>query len=94
MAFTGVAIDKVITLTASLTPASAGAASAAEQTFTLKGIGIGDVIVVTPPAITAGVAPVCCRATAADTVGITFVNPTAGALTPAAGTYRFAVIRA
>jgi len=32
--------------------------------------------------------------TAANTVGITFVNPTAGGVTPTAGTYIFGILRA
>lgn len=74
---------------ASITPSSVATISAVEQTFTVTGVNVGDVIKVTPPSITSGVAPVCARVTAADTVGITFVNPTAGSLTPAAGNYLF-----
>lgn len=93
MAYTGVATDKVINLTASLTPASTGAATIAEQTFTLTGVQLGDVVVVNGPQITAGVSPVAVRVSALNQVAIAFSNPTAGALTAAAGTYRFAVIR-
>lgn len=89
----GAAITGLFRLSASLTPAQVAAASAAEQTFTVAGVKVGDNVSVTPPGITAGVAPVTARVTAADTIGVTFVNPTAGALTPAAGVYRFIVSR-
>lgn len=80
-------------VTASLTPAEVATIVAVEQTFTVNGVKVGDGITVSPPGITSGVAPVCARVTAADTVGITFINPTAGNVTPLAGDYTFAVVR-
>lgn len=77
----------------SLTPVSVAAATAAEQNFTVPGVLQGDFIDVTPPGITAGVAPVTARATAANTIAVTFVNPTAGALTPLAGVYQIQLLR-
>lgn len=77
----------------SLTPVSVAAATCAEQTFTVTGVAVGDSVDITPPSITAGVAPVCARVSAANTVAITFCNPTAGALVPAAGVYRIRVTR-
>jgi hypothetical protein len=78
----------------SITPASVAAATAVEQTFTATGVLVGDAISVSPPSITAGVAPMCARVTATDTVAITFMNATAGALVPAAGAYRLQFTRA
>lgn len=77
----------------SLTPASVGAATCAEQNFTVIGLLVGDFVDLTPPSITAGVAPVCARVSAANTLTVTFCNPTAGALVPAAGVYRIQVTR-
>lgn len=77
----------------SLTPVSVGAATCAEQNFTVPGLLVGDMVDVTPPSITAGVAPVCSRVSAANTLTVTFCNPTAGALVPAAGVYRIQVMR-
>lgn len=79
--------------TVAFTPASVAAASAVEQTVALASAVVGDVICVTPPGITAGVAPVCARVTANGTIGITFINPTAGALVPAAGNYQVTITR-
>jgi len=77
----------------SITPASVAATTAAEQTFTVPGLRVGDFVDVTPPGLTAGVAPVTSRVSAANTLAITWLNPTAGALVPAAGVYQIQVMR-
>lgn len=85
-------------LSVSLTPASVGAATCVEQTFNtgvnaaLGDLDAGDFVSVTPPSITAGVAPVAARSAGGD-LRITFCNATAGALTPAAGVYQIHVVR-
>lgn len=77
----------------SLTPVSVATVATAEQTFTVPGLLVGDQVTVSPPSITAGVAPVCARVSAANTLAITFINSTGGALVPAAGVYRITVVR-
>lgn len=77
----------------SITPASVAAATAVEQTFTVPGLRVGDFVDVTPPGLTVGVAPVTSRVSAANTIAITWLNPTAGALVPAAGVYQIQVMR-
>ena len=91
--YDGVSTRRLFVLTPSLTPASVGAATVAEQTFTVTGVQLGDVICVDHPSITAGVGPCSARVSALNQVAIAFVNPTAGALTPAAGVYRISVTR-
>lgn len=76
-----------------LTPVSVAAATCAEQTFTVQGLRVGDFVDVTPPGITPGVAPCCARVSANNTLAVTFVNPTAGALVPLAGTYQIQLNR-
>jgi len=76
-----------------ITPASVAAATSAPQTFTVPGAQVGDAVFVTPPAVNPGVAPVTARVSAADTVSISFMNATAGALVPSAGVYQFLLIR-
>jgi hypothetical protein len=76
-----------------LTPASVAAATTVEQTFTLLGVQPGDAIDVTPPGLTAGVSVVGARISANNTVALQFVNTTAGALTPLAGSYIFVIFR-
>ena len=77
----------------SFSAAQVGAATTAEQTVTVSGVAVGDFVSVNPPANTKATAVAGARVTAANTVGITFVNPTAGALTPDAGTYLIRVVR-
>jgi len=83
----------VYLISASLTPSSVLAVTAPTQTFTVSGLKTGDHVVVNPPAQLAGVSVAAARVSAADTLAITFVNPTAGALTPTAGTYVIKVTR-
>lgn len=73
-----------------LTPAQVNTITAPEQTFTIPGAPASSAVLVTEDgAPTANVPPVHARRSAANTVAITWVNPTAGNLTPAAGaTYR------
>jgi hypothetical protein len=77
----------------SLTPVSVATVATVEQTFTVPGLAVGDQVTVTPPAITPGVAPVCARVSATNTLAVTFINSTAGALVPAAGVYQIGFVR-
>lgn len=90
-------IYKNAVISASITPASVGAATTATQSFVITALGavVGDqVSAVTPPsAAPAGVFALGGSVTAADTIQITFANVTAGALTPPAGVYQFEINR-
>lgn len=77
----------------SLTPASVAANITVEQPFTIIGINSGDIIIVNPPSLKAGIGIAGVRASAKDEISITFINTTAGALTPPAGTYNIVAIR-
>ncbi len=79
----------------SLTPTAVATITAPVQNFASTGIGLltTDSVVVTPPSATAGVALASAWVSAADQLSIQFVNPTAGSLTPPAGTYKVAVFR-
>lgn len=79
----------------SITPASVATITAPIQNFAATGIGLltTDSVVVTPPGATAGVAQAAAWVSAADQLSIQFVNPTAGPLTPPAGTYLVDVFR-
>ena len=80
--------NSVITLNryyaATLSPASVGATTCAEQLFTVTGVKVGDMVSVNKPTSQAGLAIGGCRASAANQIGITFINPTAGAIVPTA----------
>lgn len=89
----GTAITKIAVYSASLTPASVAAATVAEQTFSVAGLTTADKVIVNGPADAGAVGIAGVRVSAADTLAIRFVNPTAGALTPAAGTYNVVAVR-
>lgn len=84
-----------------LTPAIVATITTAVQTFTVTGLSVGDslqapdqILLVTKAAHQAGLAITSARVSAADTVEITFVNPTAAGITPTAGElYTFVVFR-
>lgn len=86
---------RIYKYSAALTPAAIAATITAEQTFTVTGLVAATdyVIGVEGPAPTAGTGMVGTRVTADNTVAINFTNPTAGGLTPAAGTYVFIIWR-
>jgi len=79
----------------SITPAETATVTAVEQTFTVNGLQVGDIIsgVSSVAAQTGSIAICGGRVTAANTLGITFANPTAGNLTAVAGNYQFLVSR-
>ena len=81
----------VVSLT--VDPASVATITTVEQTFTLNGVKVGDMIFANKPSCTTGLGIAGVRATAANTVGVTFVNPTAGSVDAASETWNFLVVR-
>lgn len=77
----------------SFTAAEVGAATSAEQTVTITGVLAGDQVSVSCPANTKAAVCTGARVSASNTVALRFVNPTAGALTPDAGTYLLRITR-
>ena len=80
----------------SLTPSAVATITTAAQNFANTGIGlaVGDYVSVAfNGAQTAGVGVLDAYVSAADQLTIRFVNPTAGSVTPAAGTYLVSVQR-
>lgn len=88
-------INELQIVSVALTPSAVSANTTAQQTFTVTGVKVGDVVVaVEKPSHQAGLGIVGARVTAADTVGITFSNNTGAGITPTAGeTYDFVVAR-
>lgn len=86
-------VASISVIEVSLTPAEVATIAAPAQTFTVPGLQVGDAVIVNPPSVTAGVAIANARVSAANTLSIQFVNPTAGALTPAAGVHIITVFR-
>lgn len=88
---TSVAGGSLVSLT--LTPASVGSATVAKQSLSVAGLAIGDSVIPLSNPISNAVALTGADVIAPGLVRLTFVNPTAGALTPTAGTYTFLVIK-
>ncbi|MES2904821.1 MAG: hypothetical protein V4696_11605 [Pseudomonadota bacterium] len=89
----GTELSQIKVYSQTITPASVAAATVAEQTFTVTGLTTADKVIVNPAAIANATGIAGARASAADTLAVRFVNPTAGALTPTAGTWTIIAIR-
>ena len=74
-------------------PASIATVTTAEQSMTVPGVKLGDFVFVSKPTVTAGFGVVNARVSAADTVAITAVNPTAGSVNPGSETWTVMVVR-
>lgn len=77
----------------SLDVASVAANTSAEQTFTVTGLAVGDVVFVNKPDLSAGLVIGNARVSAANTLAVTFGNLTAAPIDPGAETYVIGVIR-
>lgn len=78
-------IQLCMLLQATLSPTIVNTITSGEQTFTVNGLLVGDFVQVQKPTAQAGLGISGARVTAANTLGITFINPTAGNITPTAG---------
>lgn len=74
-------------------PASVATITTAEQTVTVPGAKVGDMVFTNKPSLTAGLGLAGSRVSAANTVAITFVNPTAGSIDAGSEVYTFTLIR-
>lgn len=86
-------ITQIRVYSQTITPASVGAATVAEQTFTVTGLTTADKVFVNAGAIANAVSIGNVRVSAADTLAVQFCNPTAGALTPTAVTWSIVAMR-
>lgn len=79
--------DRFGVISATINPAALAAGpSVGEQTFTVPGLKVGDLVLVQKPTLTANVQIVHSRVSAADTLAITFLCIT-GTPDPASETY-------
>lgn len=74
-------------------PASIATITTAEQDMTVSGVQLGDFVFVSKPTVTAGFGVVNARVSAANTITITAVNPTAGSVNPGSETWTVLVVR-
>ena len=88
-------IVKMFALSPTLTSVAVATITTAEQTYTVPGLLVGDIIVAAqrPANSPVGVGVVNARVSAANTLALTWVNPTAGSVTPAAAAFQILVAR-
>ena len=86
-------IRGIFGITVTFNPASVATITTAEQTTTVIGLKVGDFVYWTKPTNTAGVGVVNMRVSAADTLAVTFVNPTAGAVDAASESWNLLIFR-
>lgn len=86
-------IARMFAVSVTFDPAAVATITTAEQSLTIVGLKVGDFVYWQKPTNTAGVGVVNCRVSAADTLQITFVNPTAGSVNAASETWQFLVFR-
>ena len=86
-------IARMFAITVTFNPAAVATATTAEQTTTVLGLKVGDFVISQKPRNTAGVGVVNARVSAADTLALTFVNPTAGSVDAASESWSFLVFR-
>lgn len=87
----GTAITKIVVYSQAIDPASVAASSISAQTFTVTGLTTDDKVFVNPGINTIGIAG--CYVSAANTLTVIFVNPTAAAIDPASSTWKIVAIR-
>ena len=87
-------IANILLLQATLSPLNVVTATAVQQTFTVNGLLVTDFVLVQKPTAQAGLVLGGSRVTAANTLGITFSNPTVADVQPTASeVYTILVIR-
>lgn len=84
---------KVSTYTPAINLTAVGATSYSTQTFTVEGLNTNDVVVVNPPALTAGLYLLSYRVSATDTISLTLYNSTGGSIDEASATFKIVSIR-
>ncbi len=87
-------IQSSFILTLTLTPAATATVTTLEQTFTVPGLQVGDILTLSPQfALTTLVTIENARVSAANTMAVAFNNSTAGSLTYQAGIFALEVNR-
>jgi hypothetical protein len=78
----------------SLTPAAVATITSAAQTVTgIPGVEATDLVFCVRSANTTAAALTSVQANGANSISMTFTNPTAGSVTPTAGTYTFLILK-
>ena len=82
-----------VPLSATVNPASVAANVAVAEALAVPGVLLGDFVIAFTLPLSVAVAAVHAEVTDNDEVTVTFINPTAGALDPAADTLTVYVVR-
>jgi hypothetical protein len=86
------AVSSLVSVT--LTPAAVATVTVASQTLTgIPGVEANDIVICVRNPIATAVGLVGVQANGTNSISMTFVNPTAGSVTPTSGTYTFLVIK-
>jgi len=85
--------DAIKVYSVTIDPSAVAANSTSEQTFTVTGINSLDKIVINKPTHTAGLGICNVRASAKDTIAITFFNITGSSIDPGSEKYNIIAIR-
>lgn len=87
-------VTSIYRMAVTLSPAAVAANTTAEQTFTVNGVRVGDVVYISKPTSQAGLGIVNVRASASNQIAVTFSNNTGSPITPtAAEVYQVGGIR-
>jgi hypothetical protein len=88
-------IVKQFAIGPTLTSVAVATITTAEQTYTVTGLQVGDIVLAVnrPNNTPVGVGIVNARVSAANTLALTWVNPTAGSVTPGAGVFSIVIGR-
>lgn len=84
---------KIQTYHTTLTPSSVSANSTSEQTFTITGLNTNDLVIINKPSHQSGLGIGNARVSAANTLAITYMNVSGGAIVPTSEEYSVVVIR-
>jgi hypothetical protein len=85
--------DSIRVFTVTLSPAQVSANTSAEESFTVTGLRSNDHVFISGPAQTAGIVIGNARASARDTISITFGNCSGSPATPTSGSYNIIAFR-
>lgn len=89
----GTPITQIRVYSPNLSPGSVPAQSISRQAFSVTGLATSDKVVVNPPSSSGNVALSAARVSATDTLELSFVNPSGGALTPTSGVHTVLAVR-
>jgi|GEM_PF-6258571 len=87
------ATAKINTTEITINPTTVNANTTSEQTFTVVGLAVTDIVYVNKPTHQAGLGIVGVRASDVDELAITFMNTTGSGIDPTSETYLVAAIR-